>query len=208
MVSLERLLNGGGTKDGYGDPSYPDGPEKYRDAYRHIIDIFRQENVLHITWFFHPTMYTQEPDETWNDPKWYYPGDDYIDWIGVSIYGALHPGENYWETFAEVLESGGAYRKMQEISQTRPFAVLELGVTDHHPLGDKPAWIRDAFAMILENSYLNFRAVTYWHENWDNDGSLTSLRIDSSEATLRAFQKAVSDPGFISSGNFSGERLH
>ena len=39
--------------NGYGDPYFPDGPERFRDAYRHIIDLFRKEDVKNITWCFH-----------------------------------------------------------------------------------------------------------------------------------------------------------
>ena len=28
------------------------------------------------------------PNIEWNEPKYYYPADDYIDWIGISIFGA------------------------------------------------------------------------------------------------------------------------
>ena len=34
-------------------PNFPDGPERFRDAYRHIIDLFRKEGVKNITWCFH-----------------------------------------------------------------------------------------------------------------------------------------------------------
>ena len=195
--------NGGGTLDGYGNSSHPDGPERYRDAYKHIIDIFRDEEVRHVTWLFHPTMHMLEPAAEWNEPKWYYPGDDYIDWIGVSIYGPLHPGQNYWDTYDEVLELSDAYQKILDISANKPFAILELGVTDHHSLGNKVDWLEGAFDSILSNKYINFQAINYWHENWDNDGSLTSLRIDSSPEVLTAFRNRISDVKFITSAVFS-----
>src|SRR5207253_7454061 len=45
--------NGGSSAKKYGDPKLADGPERYRDAYRHIIDLFRAEGVDNITWVFH-----------------------------------------------------------------------------------------------------------------------------------------------------------
>ena len=45
--------NGGGKKDGYGDRETADGPERFRDAYRHIINLFRKEVIKNITWAFH-----------------------------------------------------------------------------------------------------------------------------------------------------------
>ncbi len=195
--------NGGGIKDKYGNDSYPDGPERYRDAYRHIIDIFRKENVNHVTWFFHPTMYSTEPLDEWNLPKYYYPGDDYIDWIGVSIYGPLHPKENYWDSFDEVLEYDNSYKKILNISSNKPFAILEMGVTDNHPMGDKSEWLKDGFESIINNKYIKFQAINYWHENWDNDGSITSLRLDSSNKVLKTFKEIINNDIFISKPRFS-----
>ncbi len=194
--------NGGGTTDGYGDPAYPDGPERYRDAYRHVIDLFDEERTDNITWFFHATSYS-EPAQEWNKPKYYYPGDDYIDWVGVSVYGSLDPRDNYWDTFDETLENNNAYQDILDISSHKPFALLEFGVTDFHPLGSKPQWLVGAFDSILTNRYIHFSAINYWHENWDNDGSMTTLRIDSSPESLTTFQNGIADPRFISVGFFA-----
>jgi len=45
--------NGAGSTTEYGDPKLADGAERFRDAYRHIIDICRQNGATNITWFFH-----------------------------------------------------------------------------------------------------------------------------------------------------------
>jgi hypothetical protein len=44
---------GADTVDGYGDATVYDGAERFRDVYRHIIDLFNAQNVDNITWFFH-----------------------------------------------------------------------------------------------------------------------------------------------------------
>jgi len=199
------LYNGGGTTDGYGDADYPDGPERFQDAYRHIVQLFRDEGVKHVTWFFHVSMHTTEPADTWNAPKMYYPGDEYVDWIGVSIYGELYPALHYWDTFDDVLQSNDAYKQVLEISQNRPFAILELGVTDGSADGSKKTWLEGAFASIKAKKFIDFRAVNYWHEDWDNNGSMTLLKIDSSVEVLETFQREVADPIFISKGLFSGQ---
>ena len=79
--------SGGGTTTGYGDPSVPDGPERFRDAYRHFIDLFREEGANNITWVMQYDIHNW-PTDPWNNMAAYYPGDDYIDWIGASVYGA------------------------------------------------------------------------------------------------------------------------
>jgi hypothetical protein len=192
--SWSGIFNGKDTKDSYGDINYYDGAERYRDAYRHIIDIFREEKVYNITWFFHADIYSN-PDAEWNQAKLYYPGDNYIDWIGVSLYGPQHPRENYWDSFSQILEE--RYKTILEISTKKPIALLEFGVTDNHPMGSKSEWLKDAFETILSGKYINFKAISYWHETWDVEGVDASIRIDSSEESLEIFKEYVKNKRFI-----------
>lgn len=121
--------NGADTLDGYGDPSEPDGPERFCDAYRHIIDLFRAQGVTNVTWVFHVNC-ENIPDESWNRMAAYYPGDDYIDWIGISTYGALTPKEarQEWRLFTEIMDI--SYPELTAISANKPLALLEFGVVE------------------------------------------------------------------------------
>ena len=186
------VVNGGAKKDGYGDENKADGPERFVDAYRHIIDIFRSEDVTNVTWFFHPDVYSYPENQPWNEPKEYYPGDEYIDWIGMSVYGPQNPSEDYWQTFSEIITE--RKDRILEISNTKPLALLEFGVTDHHPLGTKVSWIADAFDTILdEGNPVQFSAISWWHENWEEDDDLwATLRIDSSPGSQAIFSKYIS----------------
>jgi hypothetical protein len=78
--------NGAGLVNGYGDPTFPDGPERFRDAYQHLVTLFRTEGATNVTWFFHVDSW-YAPRVAWDTYANYYPGDDYADWIGVSVYG-------------------------------------------------------------------------------------------------------------------------
>ncbi len=120
------LHNGGATTTNYGDPNLPDGPERFRDAYRHIIDLSRQAGANNITWFFHIDAAGQ-PAEAWNDFENYYPGDNYIDWVGVSVYGAVTPDENP-ETFADKLNN--VYDRITTMTN-KPLAILETGIVEY-----------------------------------------------------------------------------
>ncbi|HAZ14551.1 MAG: hypothetical protein A2X86_15580 [Bdellovibrionales bacterium GWA2_49_15] len=118
--------NGGGTTTNYGDPTLADGPERFRDAYRHIIDIFKALNVDNVTWFFHVDAYG-DPEVSWNEMKNYFPGESYIDWIGVSVYGPQTPKEDY-DDFKDIMDL--AYPKLTALSPTLPIAILEFAVTE------------------------------------------------------------------------------
>lgn len=195
------VFNGGGTTDLYGDPDYPDGPERYRDAYRHIIDLFRQEGAANITWFFH-FNYASFPQNDWNRPKYYYPGDDYIDWIGFSLYGAQTLDEE-WEGLEFSTQLQEHVQNFIEIGSVKPVALLEFGVTDQHPDGNKSHWLEDAFATITTNPYITFSAISPWHETWENeDETLSTIRLDSSPSAQKTFQTLISDDRYISSCSF------
>jgi len=68
--------------------------------------LFRKEGAGNITWCFHiaPPQETGSTAtlESWNNIKNYYPGDEYIDWIGASIYGADTPNTK-WKSFTNMV---------------------------------------------------------------------------------------------------------
>lgn len=120
-------FNGGGTTKEYGDPKLYDGPERFRDAYRHIIDICRANGANNITWFFHVDALSL-PATKWNKIKYYYPGDDYIDWFGISAYGPQEP-ENKYREFEEIMDD--IYPDVLKLSkEEKPIAILEFAMTE------------------------------------------------------------------------------
>jgi beta-mannanase len=206
------ILNGGAKTNGYGDPNFPDGPERFRDAYRHIIDLFRKEGVKNITWCFHvyPPQGTgdvKELHQPWNNMINYYPGDDYIDWIGISVYGAFDRGTT-WDSFTRVLD--GAYPELSTISLKKPLAVFEFGVLEDPSQGNKTAWIQDALQSIQSGRYPRIKAISYWNEKW-NDCTIVclpglngeiNLKLDSSPKTVEVFRKIVASPLFVTQPNY------
>lgn len=185
--------NGGGITTGYGDPDLPDGPERFRDAYRHIIDIFREEKANNVTWFYHVNG-GSAPDEEWNSMRSYYPGDEYIDWIGLSLYGAQKPGDELI-SFAAGLDN--AMMELSHISLNKPLAILEFGTIAGVDVNSKPQWIKDALTYITSDKYPRIKAISYWHSNWNNeDGSQSNMRIDSSPESLQAYKDVISTVPF------------
>jgi len=85
------VLYGGGRISGEkdGKPLYA-GPELFKQAYRHVVDRVRARRAVNILWGFHANN-ANLPDEPWNRMASYYPGPDYVDWLGLSVYGKLFP---------------------------------------------------------------------------------------------------------------------
>ena len=116
---------GAGETTEYGDANLPDGAERFVAAYRHIIDLCNTNEASNITWFFHVDAYS-EPNSPWNEIDNYYPGDNYIDWLGVSIYGPQESHEDYQE-FSEILND--VYPTLTQLSN-KPIAILEFAITE------------------------------------------------------------------------------
>jgi hypothetical protein len=187
--------NGAGETAGYGDPTYPDGAERFRDAYRHVVSLFRAQGATNVTWFFHADTYP--PHDWWNRLEWYYPGDAYVDWLGISDYGSLTPAGPV-VNFAAKLDASGVYPVLTRLS-ARPMAVVEMGVVDG-PARVKPEWIRRAFAALRSGRYPRIQAAVWW--DWRLAGIDT--RIDSSPAALAAFREGIRGRFFDARLRFTG----
>ncbi len=120
------IFNGGGTTNKYGKPDFPDGPERYRDAFRHVVKLFRKAGADNVIWYFQPNA-ESSPEKPWNFIYKYYPGDKFVDWIGVSVYGAQTP-EDSWVSFSEVF--GKVYLELISLAPSKPLMVSEWGVTE------------------------------------------------------------------------------
>jgi hypothetical protein len=177
----------------------PDGPNRYRQAFRHFVDLCRDEGTKNITWFFH--MDSQpKPVDRWNKMANYYPGDDYVDWVGLSVFGAQYPSDP-WNSFSQVFDR--AYQEMSKVTAAKPMAILEFGVIEKpgDPAG-KPAWLRDALGTIQSGKYPRIKGINYWHESAWDDGGDNDFRVDSSAASLDAFRSEIQKPFFVSKAVF------
>lgn len=193
-------VNGGSETEGYGDPYVADGPERFKDAYRHIIDLFRNEGVNNITWVFHVFPSEEVESNSSNDDSWdsianYYPGDDYIDWIGTSIYGSADVG-NKWKSFSEIMNE--TYPELESLSENKPIAILELGIIEDQENGNKTNWIQDALQSLESGKYPRISAISYWNEKWDEGDKVFDLTLNSSSETLNTFKELISSPTFLS----------
>jgi hypothetical protein len=192
--------NGGSETDEYGNPRLADGPERFRDAYRHIIDLFRAQGADNITWVFHADA-ESSPGADWNSMAAYYPGDDYVDWLGLSVYGPQEPGEE-WRAFRPVMDRG--YAELSKVADEKPIGLLEFGAIQEDGNELKAEWIRDALETVAGKRYPRLAAVSYWASRWRNgDGSVSDMRLDSSEATQRAYRRAIADSYFTSTPRLS-----
>lgn len=188
--------NGGGRRDGFGDPRKADGPERFRAAYRHVRRVIEAGGARNLTWFFHVDD-NSLPQKPWNGIAAYYPGDRFVDWVGVSVYGPLTFDESWRPSFPQAMRR--VYPALAALSD-KPIAVLEFG--SRQGTG-KAEWFRDALRTIASRRYRRLKAVSVWNESWQNgDGSTSNLKIDSDPRTLRIYRSFARRPLFSSTARF------
>jgi len=159
-------------------------PADYIPAWRHVHDIFVQEGASNVKWVWSPNRdgSTQAAQYTFDT---YYPGDAYVDFIGMSGYnwGTMYSNPGWistWQSFTEVF--GYSYDVFASRS-SKPLMISETASTEAG--GDKAAWITDVFAQ-LPTRFPRFDSIT-----WFNLYKETDWRVNSSAASLAAFRNAV-----------------
>ena len=184
--------NGDGTTNGFGDPAKADGPERFIAAYKHVHDIFKQEDVTNVTWIWCPNN-VSSPAASWNEPEEYYPGDEYVDWIGFDGYNfgnsqTWSGWTEFWNIYRPLYATFENYGKPIMIGE---FASVEGG-------GNKADWITKAYTLYLKYSFPKIKAVTWFHVRKIEGTVDTDWRINSSDKALTAYQNSIADPYYIS----------
>lgn len=176
---------------GHGVPLYQ-GPDTFKRAYRHVVDRVRKQGVTNVLWGFHANNFSS-PSEAWNDMANYYPGSDYVDWLGLSVYGKINKAEG-WADFVEMMDQ--PYREITRLDADKPVFLAEWGVGEFPP-GDKAGFITTVFDRVPVH-YPRVRLAVFWHERWENsDGIYSNLRVNSSPEALAAYRKGVAAPYWI-----------
>jgi hypothetical protein len=177
--------------DGYGNPEIPDGPERFQDAYRHIIQISREEGAANITWVFHVNG-NDIPADPWNRFEAYYPGDEWIDWLAVSVYGAQTPLEPDWPQFRDDMDQ--VYPRLAALSAQKPIILAEFGVTAGNPHGNQVAWAETALTDLTTFRWPRLIGFSWWNETWPNDDNPahdTDMRVQTNPNLAIVFKNLV-----------------
>lgn len=185
--------NGAGIKDLYGDPEKPDGAEKFVDVYKKIVNIFRKVGLTNVTWVLHLDV-AGSPSTWWNRAEHYYPGDEYVDWIGLSVFGAQLPTHK-WVSFEDKFRP--FWPQIEALTLKKPLIISEFAVIEDLNLPNRKAeWLEDAFSFI-ESQEFPIRAATYWNSpGWLADGT-ANFRLNSSESSLLFIQKKLNEEQWV-----------
>lgn len=155
-------------------------PEDFVAAWKHVVNIFRNEGVKNVFWVWAPHPAYQGFDV-------YYPGDEYVDWIGTGTlnYGTAASWSQWW-SFEDIF--GKFYKQVKKYN--KPVMITELGCLNVG--GNRAEWFRKALSEMPEK-YPLVKSVIFYHSSNDNTTTNKSLNwyIKDDAATTKAIQRAI-----------------
>lgn len=158
----------------------------FKEFYRYIHKIFTEAEADNVIWVWNPNG-KSFPDFQWNDAVMYYPGDAYVDIVGLTAYntGTYYSGEN-WTEFAALYDP--IYAEYTAL-YGQPLMITEFASSSVG--GDKNQWIRNMFAQI--NAYENIKIAIWWDGcDWDADGNVARpYFIDETPDIVKTFKELL-----------------
>ena len=162
-------------------PWSKEGPGPYKAAYRHIVDLFREEGATNVGWAFHI-----DATDNNNGYKWY-PGDDIIEWVGTTCYGDYDRKgcagsiQNFYNQFAA-------------ISKTAKLGIFEWGY------GNATDTARTLAEIPIK--YPRIKLLQVWNEHVIGDPEEPyDRRINSTPQNLAAYREGIANPVYSSKYN-------
>ena len=118
-------------------------------------------------------------------PERYYPGDQYVDWIGLSAFARTQfPTSDI--SFSSLVSQ--TYREMRLKHPNKPIMMAEFGKTRE---SDQARWLKKAFETI--KSWPGMKVAIFWNNlHWE-------LRDDHtlSKESFEVYKEIMKDPYFI-----------
>lgn len=146
--------------------------------WRRVHDIFRQEGATNVIWVWCPNV-EAGPSYTPTSMRALYPGDAYVDWVGLDGYNWGH--DPSWMSFSAIFKP--SYDTLLSFTN-KPMLIGETASSESG--GNKAAWIRDAFLSALPREFPRITGVVWFNENKERD-----WRVNSSQASLDAYREAA-----------------
>jgi hypothetical protein len=180
LIRLAHEMNGSWSS--WGAWVNDNTPTDYVAMWRHVVSIFRAEGATNVRWVWSPNVYGAglSPASGSALPfQPFYPGDNWVDFVGLDGYnwGALH--RSGWSNFASVF--GSSYNALTKLTD-KPVMITETASTEDG--GNKAAWIR-AIPSVLQSRMPRVCALIWFDREKETDWQIASS--PASEAAFRTF---------------------
>lgn len=174
-------------------------------AWQRFHDLVVAEGATNVTWAWVVNTIWEEGGEMKADPTPYYPGDDYVDWVGVDAYNwgrnPLQPDR--WVSAEESIQP--TLEVLEDIAPGKPVCICESASTEigeGEPEEDKALWIHEMLDEYLP-SRPHIKAYVWFNWNveqggFGSGGGHWDWPIESSPEAEAAFRAGIQSETFLS----------
>lgn len=170
-------------------------PAKYIEKFKLVHDIMEQEapNVA---------MVWSPGDVPINTMSAYYPGDDAVDWVGVSMYST--PYENGDPSKPQL--GLGPVDRLEELyrlyADRKPVMISETAVA-HATVGDGKSWTDwgvmnlERLYEVMTKQYPRLKAITYFNRGATQPGVTDNFLLRDNSAMMEAYKRLIGSSHFL-----------
>lgn len=164
------------------------------NAYRHIHDIFTEQGVTNVKYIWCPNS-TSFPQESWNFIMDAYPGDEYVDFVGLDIYNGAGQEMPVWRSFRK--EGIENYFILTDKLPHKPLLVCETSSRErkkNEPGSNqnKAEWI-EQMSETLKTDMSKVRLLSWFNEK-------ETFKFNSSDEAKKAYLNSVLQDEYFKSG--------
>lgn len=170
ILSFAHEMNGNWYSWGYGHTS----PADFVAAWRHVVDIFREEGASNVTWVWTVNATNVGPGDPLGE---WWPGSSYVNWIGIDGY-YYYDSDSFDSVFGKTIDQ---IRKFSDAPVL--LSEVAVGVTS-----DRESQIASLFSGIRVDRIVGIiwfdkaQDAGVYHQDW---------RLENDPAALAAFKKAA-----------------
>jgi mannan endo-1,4-beta-mannosidase len=181
-LRLDQEVNGSWYPWGITTAGMNNTPADYIAMWRHVWDIFNQVGVTNVLWVWSPNVQSAtHPGLPGLSAS--YPGDKYVDWIGVDGYIYNNPTATFKTRFQPTLD------QLRGFVANKPWIIAECGVGTG---ASKPAQIANLISAVARHKRLSGMNYFDTYKRYDASNWL----LDETASSLDAFKSAIASPAF------------
>jgi mannan endo-1,4-beta-mannosidase len=157
-------------------------PQEYIESWKHVHDIFAEEGAVNVTWVWSPNALYVEPKVPFADKiEVFYPGDEYVDWVGFSAFNwaGRYKNNTYQEPNALYSQTVKVLEKFN-----KPIMITETASADTNNPQSKATWIKSLASYLKANPEIKG---VIWFNIEDNG---INWKIDSTARSAKSFHEA------------------
>jgi beta-mannanase len=196
VIRLDHEMNG--TWYNWADgTTQQNAPGSFVAMWQHVHDVFQREGANdYVIWNWAPTRIDALGNakyQTLDYLKAYYPGDDYVDWVGMSgYYRKAAESPTYATTFAATIA------QLRQVAPDKRILLSEVGATETGAAitdGQKARWITSLFDALADPANSDVIGFAYFSETATTivDGARTTndWRLNSRADSMAAFVAGI-----------------